>query len=937
MIHRSTPALLLLSFLLLQTGAMAQKTAEPTPADIRTEAWKQRTQMRESSLFSSYPVRNVGPVVMGGRVTDLAVDPNDDKHFLVAFASGGVFETRNGGTTMDPIFDNVGTLTVGDVAWTGNDQQIIWVGTGEKNSSRSSYAGNGIYKSSDGGQSWEWKGLAGTQHIARIIPHPDEPQTAWVASMGALYHHNDERGVYKTTDGGESWDKTLFVNDSTGIIDLVIHPENPDILWASAWERTRKAWNFKGTGPGSAIYKSTDGGETWTKSVEGFPQGNFVGRIGLDVSHSNPDILYAVLDNQKETKTEKETDPDILEPSDFLEMSKKEFLNLEEDRLAKFLKSNGFPKRFTVQRIQKDIREGLYEPKALADFLGDANQALFDTDVTGAEVYRSDDGGSSWSKVNSYDFNVLYFTYGYYFGEIRVSPTDPDEVYIFGVPFIRSSDGGKTWTELAQNQDVHVDHHALWIDPDDTNHIILGNDGGVYQSWDKGVNFIHHNVIPTGQFYSVAVDMEKPYNIYGGLQDNGVFYGSSQGTPDDGTYWERVFGGDGMHVAIHPENSDLVYTGFQFGNYYRIDKAKRSYQSIKPSHDIGEPRYRFNWNTPVNMSHHNPDIIYYGSQKLNISFNRGDDWQTISGDLSTDAPQGNVPYSTLTTVAESPISFGTIWGGTDDGKIHLTTSMGDTWKEVSGSLPQNRWVSEIHASAHDEATAYVSLTGYRFDEFKTYLYKTVDYGKSWQSIKGNLPEENVNVIVQDPVHPKLLYTGTDQGTYVSFDDGEMWHLVAGIPNVASYDMVVHPRDHELVVGTHGRSIYVTDVKPLHELMTRDERKLVAFALDGIRYSERWGNQSAPFREVYEPGMELLFFTDDRKAEGRTAKLEVADSDGKVEYATEIELKRGFNRFTWNLKHNPDAEKEIDRYLGKGEYTITLTYRRAEDAVTLVVE
>jgi len=923
-------------FISLPFGVSGQNI-QPTTEEERQKAIANHQQMRTGSILADYPVRNVGPVVMSGRVTDLAVDKDDPKHFYVAYASGGVFETTNAGNTLHPIFDNQGSLTIGDIAISKADKEVLWVGTGENNSSRSSYAGSGIYKSTDGGHSWKFSGLTNSQHIGRIITHPEDANTVWVASIGALYHHNEQRGVFKTTDGGKTWDKTLFINDSTGVIDLVIHPENPDILWASSWERTRKAWNFKEGGRGSAIYKSTDGGEHWKKVVEGFPQGEFIGRIGLDVSLSNPDILYAVLDNQKESKTKREETDEALTASQFVEMSVKDFLALDNKKLNRFLRSNGFPEKYTAQRVKTEVEKGIYKPKALTEYLGDANEALFDTDVTGAEVYRSSNGGESWEKVNEHSFEALYFTYGYYFGEIRINPKNPDEVYIFGVPFLKSDDGGRVWEEFAVNQNVHVDHHAMWINPNDPSHILVGNDGGVYQSWDKGENFIHHNVVPVGQFYSVAVDMEKPFNIYGGLQDNGVFTGSSAGSPNDNTHWERLFGGDGMHVAVHPENSDLVYTGFQFGNYFRINRENSKTSSITPKHDIGESRYRYNWNTPIAMSHHNPDILFFGSQKLNVSFNRGENWQVISHDLTNDRPQGDVPYSTLTKISESPLEFGTIWAGTDDGNIYVTQSLGENWTLTSESLPQNRWVSDVHASEHAVGTAYASLTGYRYDEFKAYIYKTDDFGQTWTSVTGNLPQENVNTIYQDPVVPQLLYAGTDQGTYVSMSDGKKWHLLNGIPNVASYDMVVHPRDNDLVTGTHGRSIYVADVEPLQKLAQMEKRDLVAFKPEDKRFSSRWGSQQAPFRDPFMPEQEFLYFVDQPRSKTFTVTAIIKNKEGNVLKTLKFESHGGFNQQSWNLVINEQVEETEEKFLTKGTYTATFSYKKHTQEVSFEIK
>ena len=519
----------------------------------------------------------------------------------------------------------------------------------------------------------------------------------------------------------------------------------------------------------------------------------------------------------------------------------------------------------------------------------------------------------------------MYFTYGYYFGEIRVDPSDANTLYIMGVPMLKSTDAGKNWSPIAENQRIHVDHQALWVNPVDGEHLLLGNDGGLYESKDGGKNFIHHNVAPVGQFYTVNVDMDTPYHIYGGLQDNGTWRGSSSSTPNREQPWERLYGGDGMHVSPHPENSDIIYLGFQYGNYVRIDLENESSYRITPKHQVGEDRYRYNWNTPVELSHHNPDIVYFGSQRLNRSFDEGKSWTAISPDLSYNLPNGDVPYSTLTTISESPLSFDIIWTGTDDGKVHRTTDAGASWVDVSAGLPSYRWISEVHASSHDPSTAYVSLNGYRFDEFVTYVYKTTDFGETWTSVKGNLPDDVVNIIVQDPVQPQILYVGLDHGSYVSFNDGQEWHLLNNIPNVASYDMVVHPRDLELVVATHGRSIYVLDTTPFHELVDRLNEPVTLFSFDDIRYSSRWGNQSVDYRDPLEPNIELLYFAQEassRKRNQSTDSFEVSITfkrDNTTLHSTTQDVKKGFNTYHWNLWDSTSND-----YLTKGTYTVQIT-------------
>ena len=459
--------------------------------------------------------------------------------------------------------------------------------------------------------------------------------------------------------------------------------------------------------------------------------------------------MYLSIDNQEQIQTERIIGADEITKHTFLDISDKDFQKLDNKQLNQFLRRNGFPEKYTAASVKADVTKGEYAPIALAEFLGDANSDLFNTEIVGAEVYRSIDGGTTWNKMNEYKLDGLYFSYGYYFGEIRVDPNNPDVVYMLGVRFLKSTNGGRSWKQIAINQRVHSDHQALWIDPNDSEHLLLGNDGGLYESHDGGENFIHHNTAAVGQFYTVNVDMEEPYNIYGGLQDNGTFKGSSTSNANREQPWTRLFGGDGMHVAAKPGNSDVIYVGFQYGNYFRSVLSEQSYNRISPQHDIGEAKYRYNWNTPVTISHHHPEIIYFGSQRLSRSMDEGKTWTAISPDLSNNLPNGDVPYSTITTIAESPLNFNVVWVGTDDGNIQLTRDAGVTWSKVSTNLPQNRWISEVHASTFDEGTAFVSLNGYREDEFKTYIYKTSNYGETWTSLRGNLPDDVVNIIVQD--------------------------------------------------------------------------------------------------------------------------------------------------------------------------------------------
>jgi photosystem II stability/assembly factor-like uncharacterized protein len=932
-----------LILLTLSIAAGAQTTVSDWEA-----SYKARKQKEDQSILKEYPVRNIGPTVQGGRIVDIEVNLKDTKEFYVGYGSGGIFKTLNNGVTFTPIFDNVDALGIGDFALSQTDPKILYVGTGEKNGSRSTYAGSGVYKTVDGGKSWSNLGLAGTHHVSRILIHPQDNNTVWVASLGALYSNNADRGIFKSADGGKTWKKTLFINDSTGVSDLVINPQNPKQLLAATWERSRKAWDFKGNGAGSAIYRSEDGGETWTLSGEGFPKGKFVGRIGLDVCWTKPNVIYAVLDNQEEVKTEKETPKATdgkLKLTDLKEMTAESFLKLDDKKVDELLKESRFPAKYTAQVVKKEVRAGKYKPQALAEYFGtDANSDLFNTKIKGAEVYRSDDAGKTWKRTHTADIDGVYFTYGYYFGELRVSPSNTEDVYIYGVPMLKSEDGGKNWVEIDSLGTMHSDHHALWINPTDAKHILMGNDGGLYQSYDKGDTWLHYNNVAAGQFYTVNVDMETPYNVYGGLQDNGVLRGSSRSVPNRGKHWDAIFGGDGMYVAPDPRNSKLVYTGFQFGNYFKLDLDRGRNTRITPSHEIGEAPNRWNWRTPLILSKHNPDIVYMASQRVYRSLNKAESWEAISGDLTKNKKQGNVPFSSIASLTESPIQFGLLYVGTDDGNAWVSKNGGGSWESIVAGLPADKWVSSISPSPHDKATVFVSVNGYRQDDFKTYLFMSSDYGKTWTSVKGNLPESVANVIIQDPVNANLLYCGLDNGTYVSLDLGKSWQLLNKALNVASYDMLVHPRDNELVVGTHGRSVFVADVKPLQAL--KDVSKgIVAYANDGIRYSERWGQKSYSWSTAFEPGTSILYYVGKATP---TINIEIFDEKNNLVRTLSSTGAAGFHSVSWDLKINevapapakgkakPVATSAL-KYAGKGKYKIKLTNGAESSEVTFEVK
>lgn len=899
---------------------------------------KEKDLLVNNSLVKNVTFENIGPNIMSGRVVDLDVNPENPSEFYVAYASGGLWYTNNNGTSFTPIMDNAPTQNIGDIAvdW-GN--KTIWVGTGENNSSRSSYAGIGILKSDDGGKTWNNVGLNDSHHIGRIRINPENPNEVVVSVIGHLYSPNKERGVFKTTDGGQTWKQTLFINDRTGVIDLVTSPENFNVQYAAAWERDRKAWNFDGSGTNSAIYKSVDGGNSWIKITNdnGFPSGEGVGRIGLAVNSDNE--VYAFLDNQFRRKKEDEKDSDALSKDDFKSMSSKEFLNLDNKKLDTFLKTNGFQEKYRAENVKQLVQSGNVKPFDIAKYLEDANTLLFDTPVIGAELYKTTDGGKTWNKTHEGYIDDLVYSYGYYFGVINSNPKVDGKVYIAGVPILRSDDGGKTFKSI-NGDNVHVDHHAIWINPNNPKHLIIGNDGGVNISYDDGETWIKCNTPSVGQFYTVNVDYQKPYNVYGGLQDNGVWVGpnnykASVKWHEEGEYpYKRLLGGDGMQVEIDSRNHNIVYTGFQFGNYYRIDRTtgKRTY--IQPKHELGESPYRFNWQTPIQLSSHNQDILYLGGNKLMRSMNQGDDWQAISGDLTNGGKVGNVAYGTLTSISESPFQFGLIYTGSDDGLIYVTKDAGGSWTKISDVLPKDLWVSRVIASQHKKERVYVTLNGYRWDDFKAYVYISENFGNSWEDISSNLPNSPVNVIKEDPENDNILYLGTDNGLYISFDKGQSWEAFSkDLPNVAVHDLVIQKDANDLVIGTHGRSIFKANVASLQK-MTKDilKSKVHLLEVNDVRHSNFWGNSYSAWSDSREPNMIIPFYT----SKSEKCELKILFEDIEV-YNKTINSDKGYNEINYDLSISEEIKDKLNKkegvkikkakngkyYLPKGSYDIEL--------------
>ena len=900
-----------------------------TLSSERLEGYLKRISLEENSIVKNIQFRNIGPTVMSGRVVDFAVNPDDPSHFYVAYASGGLWETKNNGNSFNPIFDNQMVMTIGDIEvdW---EKDIIYVGTGEKNSSRSSYSGNGIYKSSNGGKNWEYLGLDDSHHIGRIVLHPDNSDIIWVASLGHLYSENSDRGIYKSIDAGKIWNKTLFVNNRTGAIDIVIDPSNPDILYSAMWEKDRKAWDFDGSGIGSGIYKSVDGGSSWLEvsgGTSGFPDTRGTGRIGLDISISNPNIIYAILDNQDRKPKDEDVSNEGLTKDSFREISEEDFLKISDKELDAFLKQNRFPRDYDAIKVKELVRNGMISSYALVEYLEDSNSMLFDTPVIGAEVYSSKDSGVTWKKVNEDELNILYFSYGYYFGEIRVDPQDPAKLYVLGVPLLKSIDFGKTW-ESIDFDNMHGDHQALWVNPNRSGHLIAGNDGGLNISYDDGENWLKYNSTSVGQFYDINVDMKTPYNVYGGFQDNGVWMGPSNYVASlrwhsSGSYpWKSIYGGDGMQTEVDLRDNETVYTGSQFGNYSRVNTRTGERKRITPSHKLGERPYRWNWETPIYLSRHNQDILYMGSNKFHRSLDQGNNFETLSGDLTNGGIKGNVSYGTLTTIIESSIRYGLIYVGSDDGLIHVSKDGGFSWKNISGSLPEKMWVSGIYPSNFHQNRVYISLNGYRWDNFDAMIYVSDDYGTNWSKIGHNLPKEPVNVIIEDLENEKLVYVGTDHGVYVSLDYGNKFFAFGlGLSNSPVHDLVIHPREKDLVVGTHGRSIYVAGIKYLQMLNEKILTKnLHFFKVDKLKFNPRWGSRGWGSNYL-TPNLELVFYS---KFEGKTEIIIYKDDEMKK--SIDIDANKGLNFINYDLSVDTKEKSTTDNgitYLKKGDYRIEI--------------
>lgn len=880
------------------TKAQERQKFHPTPvrgmpADVWLKGYEHRLRLRSQSPFGGLKWRNIGPAIQGGRVQDIKAPLGDPSKLFVAFATGGLYMTDNDGETWTSLFDDQSAFGIGAIA-VSRDGKTVWVGSGEANSQRTSYSGTGVFKSTDGGKTWTNMGLHESHHIGQVLLDPRNENVVYVAAMGHLYSQNPERGVYKSTDGGKTWAHILKVDEYTGCIDIALDPKNPDVLLASMWDRDRRAWNFRESGVNSAVYRTSNAGRSWTK-ITSLPTGDAAGRTGLAISPSHPNVAYAFVDNQGDDQSWETLDEKLpsgrLTPARFLLLNDETLGQLEARQLEPFLRSAGATD-LKAEDVLKQVKDKKMTHAQLRAEIEKRSPDFFRGDMTGDELYRSDDNGKTWKRVDRGNFGTIG---GYYWGKTWVNPSNPDDVYVMGLPLLRSTDGGKNWKSIAEQ--AHVDHHAVWNDPRDPRKVWIGNDGGLYVSYDGGVSVRHINNLNVGQPTTIAVDNKRPYNVYVGLQDNGTMRGPSTFRPglSDPNLWKDIGGGDGSHIAIDPRNDgDTVYIASQFGAHSGLNQATNERWSARANAPRGEAPLRYNWISPLIVSSHHPDIIYLGSQKLHRSFNQGRSYTAISPDLTKNRPNGDVPHSTIKDVSESPFRFGLIYVGCDDGNLKMTPDGGYTWVDIPTPQP-DKWVSRVVASKYDENTVFVTQNGYREDDFAPYVWKSTDRGKTWRSIAGNLPNECVNVIREDPNRKDLLYVGTDMGAYVSFDGGSTWETLHGaLPNTPVHDIAIQPRDNEMVIASHGKSVFALPLKYVHattpELRSKDITILEA---EDARRGANWGMDR---REPWDttpprvPTSPVVLFS---KEPGK-GTIRIKDKAGKVVKEKAFDALRGYN-------------------------------------------
>ena len=990
--------------------------AAPAPVPVINQS--------DDPVLRGFRFRSIGPASMGGRIDDIAVSETDPNVIYLGYAVGGVWKSENNGVTFEPVFDTYTTASIGDLAVHPRDPNILYVGTGEPNNRQSSSFGDGIYKTTDGGKTFTHLGLRETQTIARVVIDPKNPDTVYVAALGHLFGPNPERGVYKTTDGGKTWALVKFIDNDTGFTDIVLDPVNPNIVYAASYQRRRAGCCFNGGGPGSAIWKSTDAGKTWnTLTGNGLPPGTY-GRIALDVSRSNPNVVYAQIEAGE-----------VGRPLPTPAVQQTAATEATPAGAAAVTPPGGAPgapgapgARGATGTGPQGARGGTpgapgVTPQAAAPaaaaaagggggggrgagynwcnnagpgrgFAGRGGQqggvpqppqVVPPLDPSRGGIFRSDNKGQAWTHVSNCNARPMYFS------QIRVDPSNDKAIYVAGLPVAKSLDGGRTFVTLDEagggGESGHVDQHAIWIDPKNPKHIMQGNDGGLNISWDQGRTWDFVNTMATALPYAISADMRRPYYVYIGLQDNGSWGGPSAVRGRGGimnSHWFGVGGGDGFYTAVDPTDHTIVFTESQDGNTNRYDLRAGRGQSIRPSAGGrggrggggggrgGAPNvlnatpgdvYRFNWNTPFQLSPHNPKILWLGGNRLFKSYNQGDSW-VASEDLTRRVDRntvalmgvpgnvtmlskndGVVSYSTIITVSESPVMPGVVWVGTDDGNVQVSRDGGVTFTEVGRNLPglpanHQHWISRVEASHFDQGTAYVAVDGHRSDDLKPYVFVTTDFGKTFQNITGNLPAfGNVQVVREDLKNPDLLFAGTEFGLYASLDRGKSWQkFMNNYPTVRTDDILIHPRDHDLIVASHGRSVWIADdITPLQQLTPAvrdaevtlfDIRPAVAW-LNDQQNNQQVGGQKVFIGENAPRGTAISYYL--KAAAAGDVKITVADATGRVIRTLDGPKTAGLNRVTWNLAPQPQqgqaggfgGGRGGGGAVGEGTYQVTL--------------
>jgi len=793
----------------------------------------------DSGTFGAIEARALGPATMSGRIEAVDGVNSDPRIVYVGSAGGGVWKTINGGDTFKPVFEKY-SQSIGAIAVDQAHPETVWVGTGESDTRNTVSIGTGIYKTVDGGENWQLMGLEKSERISRIAVDSSNSDIVYAAVPGHLWDASEDRGLYKTADGGKTWQRILYVNSDTGCSDVVLDPQEPKIVYATTWQFRRKPYFFTSGGPGSAIHKSVDGGKTWTKLTNGLPDGD-LGRIAIAVAPSRTSVLYATVEAKK------------------------------------------------------------------------------------TALYTSEDMGASWKKVST-DINVQVRPF--YFSHLYVDPKDHRRVYKPGFNLTMSADGGETFTVLGNS--THSDHHALYINPVNPTNLLLGTDGGLYVSWDRGYNWRHMRNLPVSQFYHVSYDMQLPYDVYGGLQDNGSWVGPSQAVNGvQNKDWLNVGFGDGFYVWADPSDNNIVFSEFQGGKILKFDKTTKDLKEVAPFAKEGQPKLRFNWNTPIEVSEKNPHAMYVGAQYVFRTTNKGESWEQISPDLTTNDKEkqrqedsGGITidnstaenHCTVFTISASPMDENLIWAGTDDGNLQVTRDGGKTWTNVVShvpGLPAATWVSSVEASRFDPAVAYATFDGHQTGDMKTYVFKTSDYGQSWKSISTDSIKSYAHVVREDPVNPNLLFVGTELGLYLTIDGGQQWAQFTGnFPPVSVRDLTIHPRDSDLLIATHGRGIYIVDdITPLRKINEQILDSKLAFLetrpaqIRFPRISQDFPGDDEFVGSNTPEAAWITYYLKDRHMMG-DMKIEIYDSEGKLVSSLPGGKRKGINRVPWYMRLKP---------------------------------